>query len=195
MTAALDRRQVTAALMRALPDALAISSLGSATYDLAAATPERAKNFHFWGAMGGALPCALGLALARPQDRVLALLGDGELLMGIGALATVAQHDPVNLAIVVLDNDRYGETGGQTSHTALGADLSAIAKGCGIKDSAAVATEAELAAALKRITTPARGAMFLTIRVAADELPRVLPPRDGVYLKERFRGALGLPPL
>lgn len=195
MTAALDRRKVTADLMRALPDALAISSLGSATYDLAAATGDRARNFHFWGAMGGALPCALGLALARPQDRVLALLGDGELLMGMGALATVAQHDPANLAIIVLDNGRYGETGGQASHTALGADLTAIAKGCGITDSAAVATETELAAALKRIAAPAKGAAFLAIRVAAEELPRVLPPRDGVYLKERFRQALGLPPL
>ena len=117
--ASLDRREAVAALLEQLPDALVVTGLGSPTYDVFAAGP-RATNFYLWGAMGGAVPMALGLALAQPDRSVLAVTGDGEQLMGIGSLATVAACAPANLTVVVLDNGHFGETGMQASHTSLG---------------------------------------------------------------------------
>jgi thiamine pyrophosphate-dependent acetolactate synthase large subunit-like protein len=154
-------------------DVLAISGLGSTTWDLAAAG-EHPGNFYLWGAMGGAAAMGLGLALAQPRRPVMVLTGDGEMLMGL----------PDNLSIVVLNNQRYGETGMQASHTALGADLAMLAKGAGFDD----AGVADLAGRLHRC----EGLLFADVQVAADEPPRVLPERDAVVLKHRFRQALGL---
>ncbi len=169
---------------------LVISSLGSVTWDLAAAG-EHPGNFYLWGAMGGAAVMGLGLALAQPRRPVMVLAGDGEMLMGLGALATLAAEGPDNLSIVVLNNQRYGETGMQASHTALGADLVMLAKGAGFREALAVtddAAVADLAGRLRRC----EGLLLADVRVVADEPPRVLPERDAVVLKHRFRRALGL---
>src|SRR6185436_16192120 len=99
-----------------------------------------------WGAMGGAVMMGLGLALAQPDLPVVVITGDGEMLMGLGSLATVGLQKPGNLSIVVLDNEVYGETGGQVSHTAAVADLVGVAKACGIADSRAMTTMAEVEA-------------------------------------------------
>ena len=142
--------------------------------------------------MGGATPLALGLALAQPGRSVVVVTGDGEQLMGIGALGTVAAAAPLNLTIVVLDNGHYGETGMQPSHTSLGTDLLTVARGFGI---AATMHVTEVAAAEKvaeRIRARS-GATFVRVVIAADEPPRALPPRDGVANKNAFRAALGLP--
>ncbi len=189
MMQALDRREAVAALLADRRDLLVVTGLGSASYDVAACG-DRAENFYLWGAMGGAAMAGLGLALARPDRPVLVITGDGEMLMGLGALATIAAAGIANLAIVVLDNRSYGETGAQPSHTAHGVDLAAIAKGCGWADTHTIADAAgldQLARALHR-----EGPRFAVIRIAPGEKPRILPPRDGAFLAQRFRAGLGI---
>lgn len=187
---ALDRRAVVKALMTECPDALVIAGLGSSAYDLFAAG-DRDLNFYLWGAMGGAASIGLGLALAQPQRAVLVLTGDGEQLMGIGSLATIAAQRPKNLSIVVLDNGHYGETGMQKSHTALGTSLTGVAAACGLAWTLEIAEMATLRDVAQRIKSK-NGCGLANVRVSADALPRALPTRDGVLMKNRFRLALGL---
>jgi len=171
-------------------DLLVVPGLGSTTYDLAAAGDDD-RNFYLWGAMGGAAMIGLGLALAQPERPVAVITGDGEMLMGMGALATIGIQRPGNLAIVVFDNGVYGETGMQPSHTQSGVDLVTVAGGCGIgrcldvRDAAGLA---DLAGRLKTFTET----LFARVLIEASEPPRVLPERDGVVLKDRFRASIGV---
>ena len=190
MAVELSRRAVAARLLAERGELLVVSGLGSTTWDLAAAG-DHPGNFYLWGAMGGAAAMGLGLALAQPRRPVLVLTGDGEMLMGLGALATVAAQAPANLSVVVLNNRRYGETGMQESHTALGADLAALARGAGFAEALTVRDEAGVVALAGRLTA-CQGLIFADVQVAADEAPRVLPERDAMVLKRRFRWALGL---
>jgi thiamine pyrophosphate-dependent acetolactate synthase large subunit-like protein len=192
-TARTDRRVFVASLLDACPDALVVTGLGSPSYD-AFAAGDRDRTFYLWGAMGGAVPMALGLALAQPQHPVIALTGDGEALMGLGALATVAAQRPPNLTIVVLDNAHYGETGMQRSHTGLGTRLAQVARACGIEDAIEIRALDETDAIARRVAARG-GPAFVQVHVASDALPRALPPRDGAFLKNRFRAVLGLGPL
>ncbi|BAC52073.1 bll6808 [Bradyrhizobium diazoefficiens USDA 110] len=130
MQAQLDRRAAVAALLRNRKDTLVVAGLGSPTYDLHS-VGDHDGNFYLWGAMGGAALIGLGLAQAQPGKRVLALTGDGEQLMGLGGLATIGVARPRNLDIVVIDNQHFGETGMQASHTGRGVDLTSIAMACG----------------------------------------------------------------
>jgi thiamine pyrophosphate-dependent acetolactate synthase large subunit-like protein len=188
----LRRREVVEALLAERGELLVVAGLGSAAWDVTAAG-DHPLNFPMWGAMGGAIAFALGLALAQPARRTLVLSGDGDLLMGLGSLATVAVQRPANLAIVALDNERYGETGMQETATASGVDLAAVARGCGFPLAATIRDEAQLAAALPQIRS-APGPAFFTIKVRAEKLPLALPPKDGTLLKQRFRqGLLGEP--
>lgn len=187
-----DRRAFVARLMRGIPDALVVTGLGSPAYDVFAAG-DRDANFYLWGAMGGAAPMGLGLALAQPGKPVVVITGDGEMLMGMGSLATVGAQRPGNLTIVVLDNGRYGETGMQPSHTSLGTSLVAVARGCGIEDAFAV-DRLEGADAVAQRVNARGGTAFAVVAIAAEEPPRALPARDGVYLKNRFRAKLGMAP-
>ena len=184
----LDRRAVVGELLRDPGDLLVVTGLGSTTYD-AGAAGDRALNFYLWGAMGAAAMIGLGLALAQPDRRVLVLTGDGEMLMGLGSLASIAALRPANLAIAVLDNGRFGETGQQPSHTALGADLAAVAAGCGWPATITVSEMAGVAALRPRLR---REALFAVVRISAAEVPRHLPPRDGARLADRFREALNV---
>ena len=186
----LRRRDVVAALLADRGDLLVVSGLGSTTYDCAAAG-DHPLNFYLWGAMGGAAMIGLGLALAQPQKRVAVVTGDGEMLMGIGALATIGVQKPKNLAVIVFDNGLYGETGGQPSHTQSTVDLLTVARGAGIADCVDVADEAGLRALAARLKTP-DGLFFARVAIEAKEPPRVLPERDGIVIKKRFREALGL---
>ncbi len=188
----LRRRAVVARLLRDRREMIAISSLGSATYDLASAG-DHPRNFYLWGAMGGAAPLGLGVALAQPDVPVMVLAGDGEALMGMGAFATIAQQRPKNLSIVVLDNGLYGETGSQTSHTEAGTDLAAVASGCGIVESITATDDAGVDAVANRIARVGHGPFVAVIRISSEEEARVLPSRDGVWLKARVRDQLGLP--
>jgi thiamine pyrophosphate-dependent acetolactate synthase large subunit-like protein len=191
MTRRLDRRAVVAELVAGVPDALVVSGLGSASYDVFAAG-DRDENFYLWGAMGAAVPLGLGLALAQPQRSVVVVTGDGEMLMGLGSLATVGARHPRNLTVVVLDNGHFGETGMQQSHTSQGVDLAAVARGCGIEDACRLNELRQVRKLIDR--TDARcGPTFVQVLITTDEPPRVLPPRDGVFVKNRFRAALGYP--
>jgi thiamine pyrophosphate-dependent acetolactate synthase large subunit-like protein len=187
-TSMLRRREVVSALLADREDLLVVSGLGSTTYDCAAAG-DHPLNFYLWGAMGGAAMIGLGLALAQPKRRVLVVTGDGEMLMGIGGLATIAVKRPANLAIAVIDNERYGETGMQETHTAATVDIAAMALGAGFAKAVTVAGEATLADAIRVLRREA-GPVLAVIKVAALRDPFVLPPRDGTLLKHRFREAL-----
>jgi thiamine pyrophosphate-dependent acetolactate synthase large subunit-like protein len=189
--AMLDRRAAVARLLRDRENLLVVTGLGSPSYDVHAAG-DQPGNFYLWGAMGGAALVGLGLAQARPDRPVLVLTGDGEQLMGLGGLATIAIAAPPNLVIAVLDNDHYGETGMQRSHTGFGLDLAAIARAAGFAVARAVTDAAVLEAAAVEIGQPANGPRFYAIKVRAENLPRSLPPRDAVHGKNRLRAHLGL---
>jgi thiamine pyrophosphate-dependent acetolactate synthase large subunit-like protein len=191
-TAVINRREFVAALLEAVPDALVVTGLGSASYDVFAAG-DRPRNFYLWGAMGGAASLGLGLALAQPEKPVLVITGDGEQLMGVGSLGTIGAKQPKNLTLVVLDNGHFGETGMQQSHTSLGTDLVAVANGFGIRDSFTVETQGGVSSVVERAVAR-NGPAVAQVLITADEPPRVLPPRDGVYVKNRFREELGFAP-
>jgi thiamine pyrophosphate-dependent acetolactate synthase large subunit-like protein len=184
----LRRRELVAKLLAGRGDLLVVTGLGSTTYDCGAAG-DHPLNFYLWGAMGSAVTVGLGLALAQPQRRVLVITGDGEMLMGLGALATVAVKRTANLAVAVIDNEQYGETGMQATHTASGVDLAGMAAKAGFPVTATVATALQVPDAIAALRTAA-GPVFVAFKVSPDRDPLVLPPRDGAYLKHRFREAL-----
>ncbi len=186
----LSRRDVVAHLVKDRGDLLVVSGLGSATWDLAA-VGDHDLNFYLWGAMGGASAIGFGLAIAQPDRPVLVITGDGEMLMGVGSLATIAARAPLNLSIAVLNNARYGETGMQKSHTALGANLAMMARGAGFPEAMSITAESDVESFADR-SRETSGLLFADIAIAADDPPRVLPERDAVILKHRFRSALGL---
>ena len=186
----LDRRLAIRLLLEKRDELLLVTGLGSTTWD-AASVGDDPRNFYLWGAMGSAALVGLGLAIAQPQRRVLVVTGDGEMLMGLGGLATIGVQRPPNLSIAVFDNGHYGETGMQTSHTGAGVELAGIARACGIKEIFDISDELgvrDFAARIHRSATT----LFARIAIRAEEPPRVLPPRDGVYLKTRFRRAIGV---
>ncbi len=189
-TAKLDRREVVKRLVRDRRDLLVVTSLGSPTYDLAAAG-DHDRNFYLWGAMGGAVALGLGLALAQPNVPVLVLVGDGEALMGMGAFATVALQRPLNLSVVVLDNGLYGETGSQRSHTASGTDLARVAAACAIAETVVIEQAEQVEGLAERVNTIGGGPMIAVVKIGGEDKPRCLPTRDGVLLKTRVRAALG----
>ena len=185
---ALNRREVVASLLKRRDGLLVVAGLGAPAWDCAAAG-DHPFTFPLWGAMGSAAMIGLGLALAQPKRRVLVVTGDGEMLMGLGSLATIGVRRPGNLSIVVLDNERYGETGMQKTHTAYGVDLAAVARACGFADSRVIRRNAEIAAVRSGVYR-GRGPLFFQVKVKCDSLPLALPPRDGAHLKHRFREAL-----
>ena len=188
----LDRRAVVKSLLADRKDALVVGGLGATTYDLAAAG-DHARNFSLWGAMGGAVMIGLGLALAQPKLPVVVITGDGEMLMGMGSLATVGLQKPANLTIIVLDNECYGETGGQVSHTQAAADLVGVAKSCGIKDARNLETMGEIETYGTSLHDITAGPRFANVKIDSAEAERVLSNRDGMFVITRFRGALGFP--
>jgi len=186
----LDRRKAIRTLLAGRGDLLVVTGLGSTTYD-AASVGDDPLNFYLWGAMGAASMIGLGLAIARPDRRVLVVTGDGEVLMGLGALATIGQRRPPNLAICVFDNGHYGETGMQASHTLSTTSLTGVARACGIDGVLDISDEAGLRDFAGRVHTSEQ-TLFARVAIVADEPPRVLPTRDGVLLKNRFRQAIGI---
>jgi len=184
----LDRREFVRQLLTDRGGLLVVSGLGSATYDVAAAG-DHPLNFYLWGAMGGTAMIGLGLALARPDRRVAVLTGDGDMLMGLGSLATIGVKQPKNLSLVVLDNARYGETGMQASATQSGIDLAAMALACRFRDARTV-SRIEEAADIRTLLHTGEGPTLVDARIGEDEMPRVLPLRDGHAIKQRFIEAL-----
>ncbi|HEY0852278.1 MAG TPA: thiamine pyrophosphate-dependent enzyme [Bradyrhizobium sp.] len=190
----LDRRAVVATLLKDRKGMVAVGGLGASTNDMAAAG-DHDRNFYLWGGMGGAVMMGLGLALAQPDVPIVVITGDGEMLMGMGSLATVGMQKPGNLSIVVLDNERYGETGGQTSHTSSAADLVGVARACGIADSRAITTMAEIEALVPKLHDLKSGPRFANVKIDGANIERILPMRDGNFIVNRIRGSLGFPPM
>ena len=190
----LERRNVVSSLLAQRKDSIVVGGLGASTYDLAAAG-DHDRNFYLWGAMGGAVMIGLGLALAQPKLPVVVITGDGEMLMGMGSLATVGLQKPANLTIVVLDNEVYGETGGQASHTATNVDLVGVARACGIPDARAIATMADVEAFAPAMQDVSSGPRFVSVKIDGANLERVLSSRDGTFIVTRIRGALGFSPI
>jgi thiamine pyrophosphate-dependent acetolactate synthase large subunit-like protein len=190
----LERRSVVSGLLAKRGDAVVVGGLGASTYDIAAAG-DHDRNIYLWGAMGGAVMIGLGIALAQPKLPVLVITGDGEMLMGMGSLATVGLQKPANLTIVVLDNEVYGETGGQASHTAATVDFVGVAKSCGIADARSITTMAEIEAFAASLQDVSGGPRFVSIKIDSANLERVLASRDGIFIVTRIRGALGFGPI
>jgi thiamine pyrophosphate-dependent acetolactate synthase large subunit-like protein len=184
----LDRRWVVRKLLEYRGDALVVSGVGSTVWDCAAAG-DSPLTFPLWNAMGAAAMVGLGIALAQPARPVLVITGDGDVLMQLGALSTIAAKQPPNLSIIVMDNEVYEETGGQPTHTGMGTDLATVATGCGFPRSSLVRTEAEVEALSKAVFRKG-GLLFAQVKIGRHKAPRVMPPRDGSYLKDRFREAL-----
>lgn len=197
--ATLQRRPLVKQLLEGADDnLLVIAGLGSSNWDITAAG-DRPLNMPLWGSMGAPVGMGLGLAMAQPTKRVLVITGDGDMLMSLGSLATVATQMPENLAIVVLDNEKFGETGNQATHTSprnngptdsgAGTDLAMIARGCGITDATTVRDSGEVADLVKDVRSK-KGPVFRLVKVMVEKLEFVMPPQDGAHLKDRFRQAL-----
>lgn len=192
MGGTLDRRLVVAELLQHRGGLCVVTGLGSPSYDVMAAG-DHDLNYYLWAAMGSAMMVGLGLASAQPERPVMVLTGDGEALMGFGALATIALRRPKNLSIVILDNGHFGETGMQPSHAGQGIELAKVAAACGFPVAETITGQAGIAPLRARIH--AKQALNLAVvKIAAVNLPRALPPRDGVHVKNRFRQALGFQP-
>ena len=190
MTGSLDRRAVTAKLLEDRGDLLVVTGLGSPSYDAMAAV-DHDLNYYLWAAMGSAATVGFGLAMTQREKPVLVLTGDGEMLMGLGALASIGQKLPPNLTIAVLDNGHYGETGMQTSHTGRDIELARFAEAANFPWTRVV-TDMDGVSDLRTRMHAQTGTSFAAVKIAAENLPRALPPRDGVHVKNRFRAALGL---
>ena len=185
----LKRRDVVRTLLQDRGDLLVIAGLGATAWDVAAVDPQQPLDFPLWGAMGGAAMIGLGLALAQPTRKVLVITGDGELLMGLGSLATIAVQRPRNLRIVVIDNEHYGETGQQPTHTSRGTDLAAVALACGFPQAYTIWAMDQVSQ-LRADLHNSADLLLAVVKVVLTDDPKVLPPRDGAYLKQRFRTAL-----
>ena len=185
----LDRREAVPALLGRHEDFLIVTGLAGTAKDIAALTRDGAHTFTMAGAMGAACTMGLGLALARPDKRVLVITGDGELLMNVGALATIAVMNPANLSIVCVDNGHYGETGYQKSHTSLGVDLEKMAIGAGIKRTRTVAAAADIAAGAQ-LLREGNGTSFVNLRVRPTEPAHFKRNFDASFCRDRFRAAL-----
>ena len=189
----LKRRDVVKKIINNRGEARVITGLGSATYDVFDAGDSH-SNFYLWGAMGGAAMTGLGLALAKPDISAIVITGDGEQLMGIGSLASIGVQKPKNLAIIILDNGYFGETGMQKSHTSQGVDLHSIAKASNFKHSFLINSQDDLNDFISFLP-PSDGPIFANIKIGPKNPPRNLPILDGVELKNRFRRSLGFDPL
>jgi len=180
----LDRREVVKAVLDERGDALVVTGLGSSCYD--AGVHDHLNTFYLWGAMGAAAMMGLGLALAQPGRRVVVITGDGEMLMGLGSLATIGAKRPSNLAIVVIDNELYAETGMQPTHTSRGVDLAGMAKAAGFTEAETVYTQQALESSIGAIYRTA-GPVFFDVKVSDKRYPMSIRLRDGAHIKNRFR--------
>jgi thiamine pyrophosphate-dependent acetolactate synthase large subunit-like protein len=180
----LDRREVVKSILEKRGDAFVVAGLGSSSYDCG--VHDHPNNYYLWGAMGGAGMIGLGLALAQPARRVVVITGDGEMLMGIGSLATIGAQRPENLSIVVLDNELYAETGMQPTHTARGVSLSGMAQAANFELAQTVWTHDELESAIDAVYST-RGPVLVDVKVSSKRYPMSMRLRDGAHIKNRFR--------
>jgi len=183
----MDRRDVVAALIRGRGESLIVTGLGSTCYDFG--IEDHPNTFYLWGGMGAAAMLGLGLALAQPTRRVVVVTGDGEMLMAMGAFATIGAKAPKNLSLVVIDNEHYSETGMQPTHVQRGVSLEGIAKACNFPSAETIWSEAELAKAVPDIFR-GKDLVFRDIKVNTKRYPMSIRMRDGAHIKNRFRANL-----
>ena len=188
-TKVMNRFDLTSRLVRKLRhEEAVIGGIGNTNFDLWAAG-HRPQNFYMLGSMGLAFPIALGVALAQPDRRIIALEGDGSLLMQLGALSTIATLKPKNLTMIVMDNGIYQITGGQPTPAAGVADVVAIATGSGLANSAWAADEEDFERLVDGSLTASEPSL---IAVRIDDKPGVgTTRRDPVQIRERFMQGLG----
>jgi thiamine pyrophosphate-dependent acetolactate synthase large subunit-like protein len=170
-------------------DILVVTGLAGAKDDVLNALGDAPNAFTLSGAMGAATAMGLGLALAQPDRRVMVVTGEGELLMNVGSLATAAVLNPPNFSIVCVDNEHYGETGWQESHTARGVDIAKMAEGAGIPHVRTV-TEASQLNDAARMLRESNAISFVLVKVAPTDPPKIHRSRDASWIKGRFREAL-----
>jgi phosphonopyruvate decarboxylase len=186
----IKRRPFVAELLKHRGNALVVPGLGSPTWDISAAG-DQPEYLYSWGGMGLAVSTALGIALAQPDRRVLAITGDGEMMMGIGSLGVVADQAPKNLGILVLDNEHFGETGRQHGLTGARTDMCKVAEGFGIAKTLLVTEESQIGA-LAELMFKTPGPTFAIAKIAITEDPWALPVKDGAAIAHRFRIAVGV---
>ena len=183
----LDRKKAIPILIGNHKRFLIISGLAGPAKDIGFLTKESPNTFLFGGAMGGALPTSLGLALSRPKETVLCVSGDGDILMSMGCLATIATTKPKNLIIICVDNASYLETGGQTSHTGLGVNLDMITKGCGFPITKTIGTDDELLEGKKILDNKFSGPAFILLKVSKSNPPKYSRNWNASEEKSKFR--------
>ena len=186
--AKLQRRSVVHRILKDRGDAAVVTGIGNASHDVASAGDDD-RNMYLFGIMGGAAMVAFGIAVAQPECRVVVITGDGELLAGIGSLATIGVEKPKNLSIVVIDNQAYGATGNQHTHTARGVDLVGIATASGFDRTVLITDNKALEAAIDDIYNNP-GPYFAVVKVMTKTGPRVTVPNDGTRTSRRFRKAV-----
>ena len=166
VSSTLDRRKVLALLFPKPDEYLMISGLAGPARDASALTQDGTNLFTMAGTMGAAISMGLGVAMSAPDKKVAVIAGDGEMLMNIGSLATVASVAPANLSIVCIDNGCHGETGGQAGHTSNKTDLEMMAKGAGIGSTMSIDSESDLARG-EAFLNNAPGPHFVVVKVMA----------------------------
>ncbi len=186
----INRLEATRYLIQQLSDEPVIASCGNPKFDLFTAAGDRKANFYMWNSMGMASSIGLGLAMARPDKKVIVLDGDGAILMNLNSLTTAASHAPSNLVHIIWDNEQYQITGGQPTHTSAKTDLESMARGAGFDKVSTVDTIAAFRKALSQILFKP-GPWILVAKTDSDgALGR--PPKGPVYIKNQFMEALSL---
>ena len=183
----LDRKKAIPILLGDTDRFLIISGLAGPAKDIGFLTKESSNTFLFGGAMGGALPTSLGLALARPKDTIVCVSGDGDVLMSMGSLATIATMKPKNLIIICVDNSLYLETGGQKSHTGLGVDLDVVSQGCGFLKTKTITNEDELLQGVRLVNNNFNGPTFILLKVNQSKPPQYSRNWNASQAKIKFR--------
>ena len=183
----LDRKKAIPILLGDTDRFLIISGLAGPAKDIGFLTKESSNTFLFGGAMGGALPTSLGLALARPKDTIVCVSGDGDVLMSMGSLATIATMKPKNLIIICVDNSLYLETGGQKSHTGLGVDLDVVSQGCGFLKTKTITNEDELLQGARLVNNNFNGPTFILLKVNQSKPPQYSRNWNASQAKIKFR--------
>lgn len=183
----LDRKKAIPKLIANPENFLIISGLAGPAKDIGFLTKESPNTFLFGGAMGGAIPTALGLALSRPKEKILCVSGDGDTLMSMGSLATIGIMKPKNLTVLCVDNSSYLETGGQKSHTGLGVDLEVVAKGSGFSLTKTIQNEKELLEGRELLLSNKKCPLFILLKVNQSNPPQYSRNWNASQEKDKFR--------
>lgn len=188
----INRLEATQYVVSQLADEPIVASLGNAKFDLFTAK-DRPQNFYMWNSMGMASSIGLGLAMARPQQKVVILDGDGSLLMNLNSLPTAAARSPQNLIHIIWDNRQFELTGGQPTHTATNADLANLARGAGFELVESVNTQADFEAAFSH-SLQQPGPWIIVAQIEAAPSPG-RPPKSATLIKHRFMESMGVEPV